>query len=1367
MAAVESRSLPKPLSLSFETSSVLQDLSNKDVQDIYQDREGYLWICTRNGLFRYDGYALVAYKSNFSESDLLTHNNVFCVAEDAAHRLWIGTYRGLNVLDKRTGAIRKFMDAPFSTQGISRVLVTSDNRVLLGTECGLYEYREAEDVFCSLDSLVTGDSHRVLVVKSLMEDDRGDVWIGTWSSGLYRYERKTGRYFAYPPMNSRNSAHVLFQDSRKNIWVGTWGCGLQLLHEPYDPSRTTWTTFAASPSDSHSISDDIIYSIGEDESSHSLWVGTRRGLSVFSLKNLAPPPPNVRLEISERRVFENYYVSDVYKSIASGEVSSLCRDRQGNLWIGMIGGGVQFVNPRKVRFHLNRLSPMTRLLGSNSVRALLADDEGILWIGTSSDGFAMLNRATGQLTYYKQWPEFGDRYKLPTVMCMMQSPSTGHIWMGVYNNGVYEIDKSAPAGRKVTHYTDEAWVGDGCVYGLLEDADRNLWVASRTGVFVRMSDGRSVRLDFSKVLPKEDVQFVQLIQGDGNEKWIASGTHGVLRVSGGEHSPEAARITAYSVENEKLNNNNVNCLFRDSKGRVWAGTNGSGLNLYDERKDRFEPVHVDWNLPGDAVVGMLEDREGCLWLATNAGLVQLRVSADKRLVGMRLYTAADGLQDNLFNRGAIAQAADGEMFFGGHHGFNSFYSSPLDRDTFAPSVALTDVKVTGRSWSVLPDEERKGISSLDPCFSRSLRLDYRHNNFTVEFAALDYTSPERNRYAYRLQGFDADWRYEDASRRFAYYNNLPSGRYLLQVKASNSAGVWSDTVTEMKIEVLPPPWRTGWAYLGYVLLAALAGYVAFRVTRNRLRLRETIRLREIEKEKAEEVNHLKLQFFTNITHELLTPLTILAASVDELKRKMPAYEEQYGVMTNNIRRLERLLQQILEFRKAESGNLKLRVSEGDLAAFIRGGVNSFRPLMRRHDIEFEVSCTPDPFRCYFDTDKLDKILYNLFSNVAKYSRPGEKVIVSLDETVFHLARLVVKDNGPGISKEAQKDLFKRFYEGNYRRFNTIGTGIGLSLVHDLVTLHRGSIRVESEVGQGTAFIITFPIRREAYTAEEIETAEPVEERKELPSEEGRTPQADESPLPEAWKVLLVEDNEELLRLMKNLMSARYRVFTAMNGREALSVMQRERVDLVVSDVMMPEMDGLTLCRTIKDGAETAHVPVLLLTVKQEEEDRVQAYESGADGFIAKPFSTEVLMARVENLLRDRQRWVEDFKRQLLIETPNATYTGKDEDFLKQAIECVNRHLADPDFDLPQFLDEMHTTKTTCFRRLKSLTGLTYVSFVRNIRIKAACRIMAGNKNIRISDLAYSVGYNDPRYFSSLFKKETGLLPSEYLERLGK
>lgn len=943
--------------------------------------------------------------------------------------------------------------------------------------------------------------------------------------------------------------------------------------------------------------------------------------------------------------------------------------------------------------------------------------------------------------------------------------------MGVYNNGVYEIDRSAPAGKQVVHYTDEDWLGDGCVYSLLEDADRNLWVASRTGISVRRPDGRSVRLDLSSVLPGDEAVFVQLVQGNRDEKWVASGTHGVLRVSGGGRSPETGRITAYSLENGKLNNNNVNCVFRDSGGRIWVGTNGSGLNMYDAGTDRFVPVHVDWNLPGDAVVGILEDKEGCLWLATNAGLVRLSLSDDLRHIGSRLYTSADGLQDNLFNRGAVAQAIDGEMFFGGPHGYNSFYSFPSVGDAFAPPVVLTDVRVTGRSWSELSPESRWKVSGQDPCFSRELRLDYRHNNFMIEFAALEYTSPDRNRYAYRLQGFDDEWQYEDASRRFAYYNNLNPGRYLFQVRASNAAGVWSSPVTDVQVVILPPPWQTWWAYLCYGLLLAGIGYAAFRITRNRIRLRETIHLREIEKEKAEELNHVKLQFFTNITHELLTPLTILSASVDELKRMNPVPVEQYQVMTGNINRLMRLLQQILEFRKAETGNLKLRVSQGDLAAFVRGSVDSFRPLMKKRDIQFEVSCSPDPFPAYFDTDKLDKILYNLLSNVAKYSRSGEHVRIGLSQTECDLARLVVEDNGPGISKEAQKDLFKRFYEGSYRRFKTTGTGIGLSLVHDLVTLHRGSIQVESEVGQGTTFIVTFPIRKEAYTEEEIDKEEVVgaETVPAVEPEEGEkvVSHTDETPAQGTWKILLVEDNEELLRLMVRLLKPVYQVATATNGKEALAVMEQERVDLVVSDVMMPEMDGIELCRAIKDNSETAHLPVLLLTVRQDEKDRVEAYESGADGFIAKPFSTDVLMARIGNLIRDRQRWMEDFKKQMFLETKITDYAGSDEDFLRQAIDCVNRHLADADFDLPQFLDEMHTSKTTCFRKLKTLTGLTYVSFVRNIRMKAACHIMAEKKNIRISELAYSVGYNDPRYFSNTFKKEIGMLPSEYMERLTK
>lgn len=778
------------------------------------------------------------------------------------------------------------------------------------------------------------------------------------------------------------------------------------------------------------------------------------------------------------------------------------------------------------------------------------------------------------------------------------------------------------------------------------------------------------------------------------------------------------------------------------------------------------------------MVSIQEDRNGNLWLGTNAGLVKLSVTDDLESAVFRLYTTVDGLQDNLFNRAASAVARDGEMFFGGHRGYNSFYPDRQKDQTFSSPAVVTDIKVFNQSWSALPDEERMEISRLSPGFTREILLDYKHNNFTIEFSALEYANPERNRYAYKLDGFDADWQYTNASKRFAYYNNLKPGTYTFYLKSSNSNGIWDDNTLRMKVAILPPPWKTWWAYTIYVLLVLGAACYACRIVRNRIRLRNALHLREMEKEKAEEVNHAKLQFFTNITHELLTPLTILSASVDELKRTAPAYKEQYRVMTNNINRLIRLLQQILEFRKAETGNLKLRVSEGDLALFVRRSLDSFRPLMKKKDIQFNVSCSPDPFNACFDSDKLDKILYNLLSNASKYNRVGGRVDVELTVVEDGVACLVVRDDGPGISKEAQKQLFKRFYEGDYRKFKTIGTGIGLSLVRDLVVLHHGTITVESEEGQGTSFIVTIPILQASYTLEEVDAGlsagmEDVDKQdsaavvagiQESLSDGSGELEEDTEVSERTHTLLIVEDNEDLLRLMVKLLETDYIVCTATNGKEAVDVVEHEEVSLIVSDVMMPEMDGIELCRYIKGNFDTSHIPIILLTAKNKEEDRVEAYESGADGFISKPFSLSVLHARISNLLRNRQRAMKDFKKQLVFEAKELDYTSIDEEFLQRAIDCVNRHLNDADFDQTRFLEEMHTTKSTSFRKLKSLTGLTYVSFIRNIRMKAACRIMEEKKRIRISELAYAVGYNDPRYFSSCFKKEFGMQPSEYMER---
>lgn len=656
-----------------------------------------------------------------------------------------------------------------------------------------------------------------------------------------------------------------------------------------------------------------------------------------------------------------------------------------------------------------------------------------------------------------------------------------------------------------------------------------------------------------------------------------------------------------------------------------------------------------------------------------------------------------------------------------------------------------------------------------PSFTEKIQLPYTYNNFSVEFAALSFKNPELNRYAYQLVGFDDEWQYTDAGRRFAYYNNLESGTYKFHLKATNENGIWNSDIRELTVVVLPPFWATWWAYVVYTLLFAALLYLTYRVVRNRMILRNTLRMREMEKSKAEELNHAKLQFFTNITHELLTPLTIISATVDELKMQVSGYDDLYTVMTNNIRRLIRLLQQILEFRKAETGNLRLRVSPGDVVTFVKNEAESFQPLIKKRKIHFSVLCDPESIMGYFDTDKLDKILYNLLSNAAKYNKEGGYIQVTLsyaENKDFICLR--VKDNGCGISKEKQETLFKRFYEGDYRKFNTIGTGIGLSLTKDLVELHGGEIRVDSDVNQGAEFVVTLPVDRSYFTEEQID------EETVLPLQKTITYDADPIMVSvgnqhtekiKQHTLLVVEDNEELLQLMMRLLQRDYNIFTAENGKEAVTIVDNEDIDLIVTDVMMPVMDGIDLCKYVKTKLEISHIPVILLTAKNKEEDRAEAYEVGADAFIGKPFNLAVLHARIRNLLKTKERTAHDFKHQLVFEVKDMNYTSLDEDFMQRAIDCVNRHLEDSDFDQPQFVDEMGTSKSTLYKKLKSLTGLNTSAFIRNIRLKAACRIMEEKgSSVRISDLAYAVGFNDPKYFSSCFKKEFGMLPTEYVER---
>lgn len=1339
-------------SLKFKQLSAPRTLPTNEVQKVYQDKDGFMWFATRSGLCRYNGYETTVYKSNLYSPGLLTSNSITSLADDN-NRLWIGTGEGLNVLDKKTGEIRKYLYPSIPNNTVSVICVTRDNTIWVGTDGGLCRYNPDNDTFVVCGNEFGQGKLQYATIKSLVEDSDGDLWIGTWAQGLFRYSPSAGKVEIYPQINERHSSHVIYEDSRKNIWVGSWECGLFKLEHPKDMERVSYVRYLHENGDESSLSDNIVYDIAEDVNTNSLWVGTRSGLSI--------------LPYESPESFINYKSGKSTYRIPTDEINSIMRDNQDNMWIGTIGGGVLMANTRQALFDLHTLHIGDEDIPMTSVRSLFADSERNLWIGVGTYGLACQEYATGKLKMYSHIPEFSEVPTLSSLVAMMQRKKSGDIWFGFYNGGIYVYRK----GEKVQYLSSENtdFISMFSVSALYEDWEGNCWVGTRGGLGVKLADGTGYRIgkmEFGDSLSTDWIYVRDIVRDTDNSVWVATSNLGLIHITGDIHNPSTLKYENYSYRNGRLLTNTVLCLHIDRFSRLWAGTEGGGLYLYNRGSKQFEEKNLNYSIPGDVILSIEEDKGGGLWLGTSSGLVNLKVAAVGSDFSTRVYTSADGLQDNFVVNASCSR--DGELFFGGHKGYNSFSPDKMEITSRETNFQITDIKVFNHPFGSLPADLRQEISPVMPTYTNKIELPFKYNNFSIEFAALTYKNPELNRYAYRLVNFDRDWQYTDADRRFAYYNNLPSGTYTFQLKATNENGVWSGYIRELTVVVLPPFWATWWAYLVYVVLALGITLFFYRMAKNRMLLRNELRLREMEKAKAEELNHAKLQFFTNITHELLTPLTIISATVDELKMQAPTHNDLYTVMNSNIQRLIRLLQQILEFRKAETGNLKLRVSPGDIAVFVKKETESFQPLVKKRKIHFSVLCDPESIIGYFDTDKLDKILYNLLSNAAKYNREGGFIQVTLtyaENKDFVL--LKIKDNGKGISKEKQKTLFRRFYEGDYRKFNTIGTGIGLSLTKDLVELHEGTISVESEEGQGTEFIVRLPVDRSYFREEQIdeETVLPVQKTVSFENTEEEDTSGSQLKAANLPSILVVEDNEELLQLMTKLLSRDYNVFTAENGKEGVSVLENEDIDLIVSDVMMPEMDGIEFCKYVKGNLEISHIPVILLTAKNKEEDRAEAYEVGADAFISKPFNLTVLYARIRNLLKYKERMARDFKNQLVFEVKDLNYTSLDEDFIQRAIDCVNTHLEDCEFDQPQFADEMRTSKSTLYKKLKSLTGLNTSAFIRNVRLKAACRIMEEKGNsVRVSELAYAVGFSDPKYFSACFKKEFGLLPSEYIER---
>ena len=1310
------------------------------------DHRGVLWIGTNNGLKSYDGYQVRTYRSDAYSPHLLPNNTVRSLAEDKDNRLWVGTRNGLLRLDLRTGAVTTFHLPGEDQRIIYSLYVDPQGQLWVGTDGGLSVFDRKTQRFLSYTGknswLVTPEGTRTRMtgysVKSMVQAPNGDLIIGTWSSDLLRLRRGTHTFLRYPAFNAIHSAYSLCYDHRGRLWVGSWGNGAVCMDHPDDIHHPQVKAYPFTTGNF-----DIFLSIVEDPVTHNLWAATREGICML----------NTNDDMAQWQQITNIDGTSLNYS------NSIATDLSGNIWVLTQNNGVIQTTFDRSPFLCYNLDMGQQSFPVNFVSSLYTPDGNTFWLGLNPYGIARFDRQTGTTLFNHDIPGFSNipAGALSTSFSSIIRRSNGDLWFADNNYGI--IVKKAQGNAEVLDVSNTPWMKENFVNTIFESRKHILWIGQHSGLSMVLPDGRGFPVTLRQ--GNRDISNCD-IRGISEDRqgniWLATDNEGIICVvkPDGRHARMTVRQYSPQLGNFAVDDA-TNCL-QDRAGRLWAISNSGGLFLYNAADNRFEAKNRDYHFTGDRILAIAQDHKGDLWLTSDRGLIRLCLDKSNKTTDVNYYTREDGLGDLLFSENSIT-AYGQEIYLGSRHGFIAFDPYAMaKKQTKNYRLIITDIIINDEPWRQMTDSTlRQRITEESPSFTRRVTLPTSVKKISFDFALLSYGNARKNIYSYMLQGYDDDWKYCAGGSHSATYQNLPSGTYHLRVRAAGSNGQWQEMDYRVTVRVLPPWYASWWAYLIYIVLLFAATFATIHWYREHLRTQNRLRMGVV---------------LTNITHELLTPLTVIYATIYKLRSQAPQYEDEYQVIDNNIQRTKRLLTQILEVRKSQAGQLRLKVSRGDLAAFVSNVVEEIRPMAEQKHIGLETSMPEKEKAAWFDSDKLDKILYNLLSNAIKYNRNDGHILLSLDIKEQE-AVISVEDNGIGMDKRQLSHLYTRFFDGDYRRQNTGGTGIGLALVHELVTLHHGSIRCKSSRGVGTTFTVTIPINKKAYPQQEIDTsviskAVDYETMRSLTDDSTPTPGIKQERVVVKANVptmLVVEDNADLLELMKQALSKHYRVVTAKNGKQAWNVIQKEPLDIVVSDVMMPIMDGIELTRLIKNDQSFWQLPVILLTAKDRQEDENEGYAIGADAYITKPFSFEELTLRADMLIANRQKvWDNARQEARLRQTEEKATSASDPDkaFMVRATQIVMEHLDDTAFDRETFAKEMLVSSSTLYNKVHALTGKTIVEFVNSIRLNEAAKILRSEPSITIVDLATRVGFNTPKYFSRCFKKQFGRLPKEYL-----
>lgn len=1305
-----------------------EGLPHQQVEALMQDDNGMLWIGTRNGLSRYDGYNIVSYFNQADNPNSLNQNFVRSIYQDQKKRIWIGTYEGICLYRPATDDFHCYN---LSNTTIATIVETSDGKILCGGT-QLYMYDEERDTFV----MHPRQDSEFIISMAIDKNDR--LFIST-NQSIFYYDSSFSKTTQISPIyfsdfiTGSDGIIPLYFDSKGLLWIGRNGKGV---------INIDLNTGASKLYEPSALSDGTVRSITEDDNGR-MWFGTEKGVTILN--------PDDSREILRQDFVDKNKLND-------NAIYTILCDRDGNIWIGTYFGGINVLLKNNEQFHWIEAGYNAKNIKGKVIRKIVEPQKNILWMATEDGGLNIYNTTTGSISVLDRIKNLGHN-----IHELFYDNEKQDMWIGTFRNGLFRYNLVTGNWKQYLPDPDNGLPSD-AIFSIVQQQNGTMWIATTQGL--RYYDRE--KNTFHRINhPILDVDFVYCLLVDKEDNmWAGTRNNGLFRIN--LKTLEVNGWTA-KANSSQLKDNYITCLYQDSESRIWVGTNNGGLQYIDPVDLKIRTLNKELSLSKSTICSTIEDELGRLWISTSQGLYQF----NKERSAFVCYTIEDGLPINQFNFSSSIQAQNGRLYFGSINGLISFTPKAIkeNRPLFYVHLGYLSINNQVITSQTLDSPLTKALDDLS-----EITFSYNQSrSFSIEYAAISLGNTSTINYQIRLLGVDEHWRNVGQERKFVGAN-LPPGTYKLQIRANNSNEGWeSEPIKEIKIRIRPPFYLSAWAFILYFVLLALAVYFSYRVFSIRLKAKNAVRIANMEKEKMEEINKVKMDFFTSVSHELKTPLSLIMAPLKYIyqHQELPKESsERLYIAIKNTNKMVGLIDELVTFNKVESGNFQFYIQKGNPLDFIENAAQLFKESALEKSISFYIHCENNGEDVWFSPSYVEKITNNLLSNAIKYTSANGKVYINAAITDhpdgYTYLRIEVKDTGIGVSKEELDNIFQKYYQTKRGyNVNNKGWGLGLALVKRLVEIHKGSISLNSTIGKGSCFVVNLNVSESAF-----DTQDKINSDKTLISlnqYEFTTPQlesvsqislpADTKNTASEFSLLLVEDNIELLNFLSDFFAPKYNIYMAENGMEALEIAHKYPIDLVVSDVMMPEMDGNTLCRTLKNDISTSHIPIILLTARNDTDDIMKGYESGAEAYVSKPFDPQILELQVKNIIHMKQVQREKVANTLGSDVESVSLSKFDKDFINQINELIEKNIDNDEFSIADITQALFISRSLLHVKMKSLLNISMGDYIRKKRLNKACELLREGYNV--SETAYKTGFANPNYFSKSFKKEFGVKPTEY------